>query len=570
MSEMDRLPTPRPGERTQSYHGTGALLPARHAAVDTDPLGEPSLELRTLLRRRMALAAFIGLCCIGVFALILTPFYVNRGSWRYLFVVWFLAVGAATVTIVLRSRLQLSLRALRTIELMMVGAVATVLAVDMWHTLFEQRFGAVFARFGQRPFQMRMRPLSFETTPHDWIYDLHDWMMWALSGWQVLAWVLLLVGYSIFFPNTWKRATIILSVFAAIPIAFHAAICLTDPEIEPLQAGVMMLSTTVVMAFVAAVVIFGSHRNERLRREALAARRLGQYQLKELLGSGGMGEVYRAEHVLLRRPCAIKLIRPERAGDPNNLARFEREVRATATLTNWHTIEIYDYGHAADGTFYYVMEYLPGLTLEQLVNRHGPLPPQRAVHLLRQMCEALREAHAIGLIHRDIKPGNIIVGERGGLPDVAKLLDFGLVRQAGPDQQDGRLTQAGLLLGTPDYMSPEQADGSSDVDARSDLYSLGAVAYFLLSGRPPFVRKTAVQVLAAHLHEHARPLRELRDDVPSDLESVILRCLEKDTEQRFASAAELEEALTRCACAGRWDRARAAAWWRDHKEGKQA
>src|SRR5262249_3529048 len=157
--------------------------------------------------------------------------------------------------------------------------------------------------------------------------------------------------------------------------------------------------------------------------EAFAARRLGQYQLHQQLGAGGMGEVYLAEHELLLRPCAIKLIRAEAAGDPKNLARFEREVQTTATLTNWHTGEIFDYGDAQDGTFYYVMEYLPGLNLQELVSQHGPLPPGRVVHLLRQVCEALREAHHIGLVHRDIKPSNIIVGERGGLPDVAKLLD---------------------------------------------------------------------------------------------------------------------------------------------------
>src|SRR5262249_41007788 len=201
---------------------------------------------------------------------------------------------------------------------------------------------------------------------------------------------------------------------------------------------------------------------------------------------GGMGEVYRAEHLLLRRPCAIKLIRPERAGDLQNLRRFEREVQAMATLTNWHTVEVYDYGHAADGTFYYVMELLPGLTLDQLVRQYGPLPPARAVHLLRQVCVALREAHAVGLIHRDIKPSNVIVGERGGLPDVAKLLDFGLVRSVGLSPSGERVTQTGSVVGTPSYMSPEQASDSPEVDVRSDFYSLGAVAYFLLTGRPPF------------------------------------------------------------------------------------
>jgi serine/threonine-protein kinase len=389
--------------------------------------------------------------------------------------------------------------------------------------------------------------------------------MFALAGWQSVHWILVLIGYGVLIPNTWKRATVVLTTVALIPILLHGFICLIDPDIGWFHAGIFMLGTTLLMGFAAAMVIFGAHRIESLRREVLEARRLGQYQLGELLGTGGMGEVYRGEHVLLRRPCAIKLIRPDRAGDPKNLLRFEREVQATATLTNWNTVEIYDYGHAPDGTFYYVMEYLPGLTLDQFVSRYGPLPPERAVHFLRQVCGALLEAHSVGLIHRDLKPGNIIVGERGGLPDVAKLLDFGLVQAPRLDGEGEKLTQLGALVGTPAYMSPEQAGGEEELNPRSDIYSLGAVAYFLLTGRPPFVRKTAVQVLAAHLHERTQPLTELRGDVPTDLEVVVLRCLEKDPKQRCQSAAELDESLARCSCSGRWDREQATRWWREHR-----
>jgi serine/threonine-protein kinase len=262
-----------------------------------------------------------------------------------------------------------------------------------------------------------------------------------------------------------------------------------------------------------------------------------------------MGEVYLAEHALLRRPCVIKLIRPERAGDPSSLRRFEREVQATATLTNWHTVEIFDYGHAADGTFYYVMEYLPGLNLEQLVRRDGRLPPRRVAHLLRQVCAALREAHAIGLIHRDIKPGNIITGERGGQPDVAKLLDFGLVQAPGIGGDGEKLTQECAIAGTPAYMSPEQAAGKEDLDGRSDIYSLGAVGYFLLTGQPPFVRDTAMQVIAAHLCEPVQSPDRLWPNAPADLQEVILKCLQKDPGWRFPSAADLDQALARCECA---------------------
>src|SRR5262249_22791118 len=179
--------------------------------------------------------------------------------------------------------------------------------------------------------------------------------------------------------------------------------------------------------------------------------------------TGGMGEVYLAEHRLLRRPCAVKLIRPERVSDPHSLDLFEREVQATAGLTHPNTVEVYDYGRTEDGTFYYVMEYLSGLTLEELVCRHGPLPPGRVVFLLRQVCDALQEAHDAGLVHRDVKPGNIMVCTRGGMHDVAKLLDFGLVEPQDSGKTDGRLA----LVGTPTYMSPEQATARNRPDARS-------------------------------------------------------------------------------------------------------
>jgi serine/threonine-protein kinase len=200
-----------------------------------------------------------------------------------------------------------------------------------------------------------------------------------------------------------------------------------------------------------------------------------------------MGEVYLAEHRLLKRPCAVKLNHPERAGDAAALHRFEREVRATAQLTHPNTVEIYDYGHAEDGTFYYVMEYLPGLDLDDLVTRYGPVPPARAVHFLRQLCGTSQKAHAAGLVHRDIKPGNVLVCRHGGRHDVAKLLDFGLVQAAGARGDDpSRLTATGAVVGTPAYMAPEQARGAEAADVRSDLYSLGALGYFLSAGRPPF------------------------------------------------------------------------------------
>jgi serine/threonine-protein kinase len=276
-----------------------------------------------------------------------------------------------------------------------------------------------------------------------------------------------------------------------------------------------------------------------------------------------MGEVYLAEHRLLKRPCAVKLIRPEAVADPGARARFEREVQITAALTHPNVVEVYDYGRAEDGAYYYVMEYLPGLNLRQLVERHGPLPPGRAVHLLRQVCRALSLAHAEGLIHRDIKPSNVIVARSGGLEDQAKLLDFGLVLPRARSGAPG-LTREGQVLGTPLFMAPEQATGDGrSVDGRSDLYALGAVAYYLLTGRPPFEGDDGLAVLIAHARDPAVPPSRVRADLPEDLERVVLRCLAKDPAGRFPDAEGLERALGACACAGDWDRERAARWWRD-------
>jgi serine/threonine-protein kinase len=260
----------------------------------------------------------------------------------------------------------------------------------------------------------------------------------------------------------------------------------------------------------------------------------------------------------LKRPCAVKFVRPEHAANPALAARFEREVRAVTGLTHFHTVRVYDYGRADDGGFYYVMEYLDGPTLEQLVRGRGPLEPGRAVYLLRQLCGALAEAHAAGLVHRDLKPGNVIVAKLGGQHDVAKLLDFGLVQDT---SGDARLTRTGTVLGTPAYMCPEQAGGEPNVDARGDVYSLGAVAFFALAGRPPFDALTVGKLLSAHLTQTPPQLSDLRPEVPADLSAVVARCLEKAPDDRFGSAIELEQALAACGCAADWSPARAAAWW---------
>jgi serine/threonine-protein kinase len=232
-----------------------------------------------------------------------------------------------------------------------------------------------------------------------------------------------------------------------------------------------------------------------------------------------------------------------------------------ARLTHWNTVEIYDYGHGDDGTFYYVMEYLPGLDLDELVRQYGPLQPGRVVYLLRQLCAALNEAHTAGLIHRDVKPSNVMVCRRGGVRDVAKLLDFGLVQGDESETTAGKkLTVEGTVLGTPHFMSPEQAAGKP-TDCRSDIYSLGATAYFLLCGKPPFHTGRIMEIIAAHLMTPPPPLATVNPTVPADLEAIIMRCLLKKPEERFRTVAELDAALAGCCSATAWGNEQATEWW---------
>jgi len=388
----------------------------------------------------------------------------------------------------------------------------------------------------------------------------------------VLLTAVLILTYGLYVPKSWRRAALVVGPLALLPFATLSVLGLRHPAAmawlwdgwfdSSTPQALLFTFDALILSILAVGSTFGARTISRLRRQVAEARQLGQYRLQRRIGAGGMGEVYLAEHQLLKRPCAVKLIRPGDATDPRVLGRFEREVRITARLSHPNTVEIYDYGRAEDGTYYYVMEYLNGLSLAELVKCHGPLPPGRVVYLLRQVCGALREAHAAGLIHRDIKPSNIFAARRGGLGDVAKLLDFGLVL-ATAIPGAATLTGEGQILGTPLYMSPEQAMGGHELDERSDIYSLGAVAYYLLTGRPPFQGDSGIAVLIAHARDPVEPPSRARPDIPEDLERVLLRCLAKDPAERFPDAEALEQALSACACAGDWDRDRAARWWRD-------
>jgi eukaryotic-like serine/threonine-protein kinase len=318
-----------------------------------------------------------------------------------------------------------------------------------------------------------------------------------------------------------------------------------------------------------AVVI--SHVVTRLGRQVAKERELGSYRLGELLGRGGMGEVYRATHRMLARPAAIKLIRPEvlaeRGGEIASLAvtRFRREAEAAANLRSPHTVELYDFGVTDDGTLYFVMELLQGMDLETLVQREGPLPSKRVIHILRQVCESLEEAHVNGLVHRDIKPANIHVGRVGLRQDFVKVLDFGLVKSVGSlTGQDSMATAAGLTPGTPAYMAPEIALGEP-VDGRADLYALGCVAYYLLTGRLVFEGTASFQVIAKHIQEPPIPPSQRTElEVDPVLDRLVLACLAKKPEDRPQSAAELDRELGDIHKEP-WSQEEAQRWWRQHQ-----
>lgn len=380
----------------------------------------------------------------------------------------------------------------------------------------------------------------------------------------VTPWIMLIFTYAMFIPNTWQRAAAVLSVMGAMPIAlltyFYTMPAYARLANQAEYAG-FISAQILVMAIFVMIAVVGVHTIGTLRREAFAAKQLGQYRLKKKLGSGGMGEVYLAEHQMMKRPCAVKLIRPEKAGDPRMLARFEREVRATAKLSHWNSIDIYDYGSTPDGTFYYVMEYLPGHNIGEIVEDYGPIPPARTAFLLDQVCGALAEAHGMGLVHRDIKPANIFCAYRGGVFDVVKLLDFGLAKPMMEKGQDMQLTLAGTVTGSPLFMSPEQASGEDSVDARSDIYALGAVMYYMLTGQPPFMSDNPLKVMIAHASQEVIPLRQVNAELPAELEEVVLRCLEKDPEHRFQDVMALRTAIREIPFDDSWSSEQAAAWW---------
>lgn len=392
-----------------------------------------------------------------------------------------------------------------------------------------------------------------------------------------------LLVYAVYVPST-ARHTLVVAALMTLPLlgCIFLAFSAWDPALHDPPAatwpkgnvGDMAYPATLVSAvwWAIAVAMAASFSQTiyGLRKAVTDIQRLGQYTLEKKLGEGGMGVVYRASHAMLRRPTAIKLLLPDRAGK-DALTRFEREVRRTAMLTHPNTVTVFDYGRTMDGVFYYAMELLEGASLDEVVEVDGPQPEERVIHLLEQAAASLAEAHDAGLIHRDVKPANIMVVDRGGISDLVKVVDFGLVKDVGHEARGGAKSEPALsntnaITGTPLYLSPETVTAPDTVDARTDLYALGAVGYWLLTGTHVFGGKSILEVCAHHLHTAPEPpSSRLGAAVAPDLEALLLACLAKRPEDRPASAHVLRERLRACAAAGRWTNARGAEWWALHR-----
>jgi serine/threonine-protein kinase len=374
--------------------------------------------------------------------------------------------------------------------------------------------------------------------------------------------------FSMILPASPRRMLAVSVVAASMdPLAF-AIMKLSGAPVLPLVETLVLFMPNYACALVATVP---SHAFQRWGRKLKEARELGSYQLVELLGRGGMGEVWRAQHQLLARSAAIKLVSPEVLGAASDaearlaMRRFEREAQATASLRSPHTIQLFDYGMTNEGTFYYVMELLSGRDLESLVRDFGPLPADRALFLLRQICHSLADAHARGLVHRDIKPANIYVCRMGLEYDFVKVLDFGLVKFRNHGTRETLVTLDHKTTGTPAYMAPEVIMGEGDVDRRADVYALGCVAYFALTGQLVFEADTPMKMLLQHVQAQPVPPSQRTElPIPRALDEFVLSCLEKDPNKRPQDAEALLGMAVNCKACDTWSSEKARRWWERH------
>jgi serine/threonine-protein kinase len=397
---------------------------------------------------------------------------------------------------------------------------------------------------------------------------------WALFGDKPfdgfgISWVCIwIVFYPLIVPSTPGKAFLAALLTASTGILAFTLSVAFGKSIPPPAPDLIQLFlpsyVSAVVAFLAAKVIY------KLGTDVKEARRMGAYELVERLGVGGMGEVWQARHRFLSRPAAIKLMRPEVFGELSGLhvnelqRRFEREAEATAALRSPHSIVLYDFGTTETGVFYYVMELLSGVNLQDLVTRFGPVPPDRTMHLLKQACHSLMDAHTNGLIHRDIKPANIYLCRLGPDADFIKVLDFGLVKMQ-PRSGDPSSTTAGVISGTPGYMAPEVVFGAGEFEPRSDIFSLGCVAYWLLTGQLAFEGETQKEVLEANLTSDPTPLSAHGElDIPKPLEELVMSCLSRKPDNRVESASALLRALETMTQLSPWTNKSAEKWWDTH------
>ncbi|MGB5673529.1 MAG: serine/threonine-protein kinase [Gemmatimonadota bacterium] len=375
-----------------------------------------------------------------------------------------------------------------------------------------------------------------------------------------------------FIPWREKYQAALAALAVAGSILTLAVSYLLVPEVQAFWSGgavrsfgEQVLLSSVGSALLGATSVFVTRTLYGLRKTAFRAQRLGNYVLHKEIGEGGMGRVYVAEHALMCRPSAVKVLKAASGADDTALARFEREVRLSSSLSHPNTITIFDFGRAAEDTFYYAMEYLEGMDLERFVERFGPIPASRVLFLLLQVTGPLAEAHERAIVHRDLKPSNVFLTMRGGLYDFVKVLDFGLAKRIEGADTPSDLTKTGVVFGTPRYLAPETVYGTAGVGTRSDIYAFGAVAYWMLTGRPPFSADSAVALMIDHVKTvPARPSEICEVPIPSELDDVVMKCLEKDPDDRFQSVAELEDALRAVPDPAPWTRVRAAKWWELH------
>jgi eukaryotic-like serine/threonine-protein kinase len=399
-----------------------------------------------------------------------------------------------------------------------------------------------------------------------WVTDPQQAIAWQLS-WSTV--VILLCA--MFMPTSPRRMLVAALAAASMrPIGVWLAY-LRGVDVPSLAQTLALTVPSYACAFIATLP---ARTFQRMGQRLKEARELGNYQLVEKLGQGGMGEVWRARHRLLAREAAIKLVKPEMLGTTDEsagrqvLRRFEREAQTTATLTSSNTIQLFDFGIAADGCFYYVMELLTGRDLESLVRQFGPMPAERAMHLLQQACHSLAEAHARGLVHRDVKPANIFVCRMGLDVDFVKVLDFGLVKQHQPpggNEETRSVLTIQQVVGTPSYMAPEVILAGGNADARADVYALGCVAYFLLTRKRVFNDTSPMQALVDHVHSKpAPPSTQTTLTIPPEVDALVLACLEKDPDNRPQHAGEVGERIQSLNLARGWTSVRARAWWEAH------